>query len=114
MPTLRNLVLLLSLFGPLTACSPHPSSGEWESATAQPDNYSRLKVEFDGKAYLFVPEREEHLVRCFWAGESRQIINLNCILNDPSEKRFNYQLRVQGDHSDLLEKGAVLTRFRRK
>ncbi|GAB4346947.1 MAG: hypothetical protein Kow006_06060 [Gammaproteobacteria bacterium] len=99
----------------LSACSPHPGSGEWVADPQEPDNYSRLKVEFDGKAFLFVPGREEHLVRCFWAGADKQTINMDCMVNDPSERRIAYQLRVVSDtRSELREAGIVLARFRRK
>ena len=115
MPHFKSLAIATALALALSACSPHPSSGEWVAESREADNYSRLKVEFDGKAYLFVPSQEDHLVRCFWAGEDKETINMDCMVNDPSERRIAYKLRVaEHNKSELLEGGIVLTRFLRK
>lgn len=107
--TLLPLAVML-----LAACSPHPTSGEWTAKPGTQPAYSRIKVEYDGKAYLFVPDREDHQVRCFWAGADRATINMDCIINDPSEQRFFFQLRIEGSSlSTLLSNGQILGHYQR-
>ena len=114
MPLLKTLTGTVIIALVFSACGPHPSSGEWKGTTGGDNRYSRLKVQFDGKAFLFVPGREDHQVRCFWAGESATIVNMDCMLNDPSERRFSYRLRIIDDRaSELLQNGEVLARFHR-
>ena len=110
----KTLLKLLSISLVLIACSPHPGSGEWLARAEGNYRFSRLKVEFDGKAYLFVPNKEDHQLRCFWAGESASLISMDCILNDPSERRSVYQFRVVDQRSgELMTNGNVVGRFQR-
>ncbi|KAA3628214.1 MAG: hypothetical protein DWQ09_08750 [Proteobacteria bacterium] len=111
MPTL----LILAITSLLTGCGPHPTAGEWVATTDTPAAYARIQIEFDGKAYLFVPEREDHQVRCFWSSFNRTTIDMDCIRNDPSERRLNYRLGLEDEATGTLtESGAHLGRYRRR
>lgn len=96
----------------LGGCGPHPAAGVWHAAPRAPSTYTRIEIEFDGKAYLYVTGREDHAVRCFWAGDDRSTVNMDCIVNDPSERRLRYRLQViSGSESELFDNGNTLGRF---
>ena len=102
------IVTTLLLYG----CAPHPGTGTWVPIAEVDTVYSRIAVEFNGQAELFIPGREEHLIRCFWSGESANSISMDCISADDTEIKYTILLQVADDGvGELLQNGAVVGRF---
>lgn len=106
-------ILAVALTLLLTGCGPHPGSGAWLADPEPVAGYQRLKVEFDGRAEFFRPGEEGAALRCFWAGDSANSIQMDCISAGDDASKFLYAFRVLDDgRAELLMDGKVLGQFR--
>ncbi|MCG8426872.1 MAG: hypothetical protein MI754_05895 [Chromatiales bacterium] len=95
-------VLLLSVL--LTAgCSSHPGAGTW-TAEGQVE-INKVVVTFEGRAQLFSAGREEPLWRCFWSGQSRRNIAMECIYAVDNETEAMFSLETTAPGKANLHKG---------
>ena len=114
MTSLRNKSLMALTAILISACSAHPSSGVW-IASDQAAHFSRIAVEFDGKAELFIPDRENYLYRCFWSGRDATSIRLQCSSADNEQDNPEYLLSVgQDGMAELSLQGDSLGRYSRQ
>lgn len=98
----------------MIGCAPHPGSGTWITAGESEGGFSRLIVQFDGRAEFFAPGKEEEVLRCFWAGESEKSIRLDCSSAEDADAGMRYSLVVTGaDQAELLQSGKIVARFHR-
>lgn len=98
----------------LTGCSPHPATGKWMPESGDASGYTRIHVQYDGKTDFYRAGQEEATLRCFWAGESPEIIGLQCTVAANTAIEKHYQLKVANwEGAELLEAGRVIGRFRR-
>ncbi len=76
--------------------------------------YAKLEVLFEGRAELFVPDREEHLYRCFWGGAGANSIQMECVSADNETVKPSFTFRVAADGTgELIESGQTIAFFRR-
>ncbi|RLJ18026.1 hypothetical protein DJ031_12005 [bacterium endosymbiont of Escarpia laminata] len=69
---------------------------------------------FEGRAELFVADREEHLFRCFWGGTTANTISMDCISADDATQKPLFTLQVAADGTGKLsEAGKNLGLFQR-
>ena len=114
MTSLRNKFLLTLTAILLSSCSAHPGSGNWV-ASDQAARFSRIAVEYDGKAELFVPDRDNYLYRCFWSGHDATSIRLQCSSADNEQDSPEYVLNVgQDGMAELSHQGDSLGRYTRQ
>jgi hypothetical protein len=121
-----HLLPLSALVLLLTACSPHPGAGNWQSsgeAGAQfMAEFSRLEVGYEGRTDIFNRERAQRAAagetngairRCFWHGVDAQTISLSCVQADNTDIEESYQLRVSADNAmaELIKGEVVVGRF---
>ncbi len=108
---LSAAVLLLSL----TACSPHPATGNWTTAIDPDNGFNRLDITFEGHALLFEAGEKEAGRRCFWAGESAQAIAMTCKPAFDTSIEERYRLTIDTDDTaTLMRDGRMAARFSRQ
>ncbi len=86
------LILLLS------ACSPHPATGVWKTATDNEYGISRLVVAFDGKAEFISTKLDSANWHCFWAAKAKYEVELDCTPSTDTltKERFVLKINEQG------------------
>ncbi len=89
----------------LAGCSAHPGAGTWLASDGNTSGYSRLVFEFDGKAEFFAPNEEKSVRRCFWGGESKEIVSLKCIVAANTEVEEHYRFKVTPNGEGILSLG---------
>ncbi len=77
---MKRAFTILSVALLLGACSPHPGAGHWVPEGANPEGFTGLSVQFDGKAEFYVQDKQEAVLRCFWGGESARTISMDCVV----------------------------------
>lgn len=85
-------ILLAALL--LQSCSPHPGAGSWVPIESSNAPFSEISVSFNGQVELFVPQREGHAYRCFWAGTSSDTLNFDCISADDETVKPQYSFKI--------------------
>ena len=109
----RPLLTLCALIG-LQGCSPHPGSGSWVPVENSETIFSLVTIDFNGRAELFIPKRDDHLYRCFWAGQDSKTLSLDCIAADDDTLKPQLLFRIsQEGVADLLEADKLLGQFKR-
>jgi len=114
--TRRALLAATVITGALTlfGCSAPPAPGNWLATDGGEQNFSRLKIEFDGKAEIFIPSQEAALLRCFWRASGPQSILLQCAYADKTKNEEFYDFTVtENDLGTLSQGSSVRARFRR-
>jgi hypothetical protein len=110
---LRCLWLAIPLL--LAGCSGHPGAGTWQIEDGLEGGYSRLVVQFDGRAEFFRPGEETAAQRCFWAGESSNSIALQCSDAANPDLERHYRLKVnQRGQGELMQGGRLLGLLQRQ
>jgi hypothetical protein len=101
---------LLSLSG----CTPHPGSGGWLPLQPNEGNFSRLLVQFDGRAELYRENVEGAVYRCFWAGDSKHALGMRCADAANADIEVRYRLEIAGDGTaGLYQSSRLISRFRK-
>ena len=102
---IRVWSIYLAGLAALTGCSAHPGAGTWIPVAGSDTEYSRIEVRFEGRAEFFLPGRDEAKLRCFWAGDSRNSIALQCTAASNPDEELYYRLRTMGPDSAELLRG---------
>jgi len=107
------------LFTPLltllvSACSPHPSSGQWHKLTIVESEISMIDVMFDGKAQMYGADQKQIIRRCFWAGQDSKTIALTCVNPDNTDVDIKYQMRILDGQANLLQADQTIASFRKQ
>jgi len=89
-------LILLSILSLLfiSACSPHPSAGTWQTETDNSLKLSKIVVVFEGTADFFSKQSETAIRRCFWSAATENQIQLQCVHADNTDITETYQLTV--------------------
>ena len=118
-----RLLTITALTYLLTACSPHPSSGHWQSTGEESPNFTktfvRLEVGYEGRTNIFDSKTatpEQAVRRCFWQGEDAQTIVLTCVQAANTDIEESYQLRIgpDNDTAQLIKDKVVIGHFIRE
>jgi len=105
-PVLGFAVLLLS------GCAPHPAAGVWEPEETDAP-FTRIDVQFNGRADLFEPGKEKETLHCFWAAHSEDSVKMNCVPAENTDLKIPYRLVVRGSKAVLEKQGQVVAHLRR-
>ncbi len=115
--TLYICLTILFALG-LQGCSPHPSAGHWQAVENSDSKFSKISVEFEGRAELLPIDTAAETQRCFWAGKTAEAIRLQCTQGDDTGVEFLYLLSVDssGDEpvASLTQGDKQLGVYRRK
>jgi hypothetical protein len=96
----------------LAGCSPHPGSGDWTAEEGNPNGFTRLVVQFDGKAEFYRQDQEKEWLRCFWQSSGAMRIDIQCTSKSDTEGERFYELAIAEIGPALLkENGTVIARF---
>ncbi|MDH3354129.1 MAG: hypothetical protein OEL79_02805 [Chromatiales bacterium] len=107
----------------LTACSPHPGAGYWQTTGEESPNFIkefvRLEVGYEGRTNIFDSKTatpEQAIRRCFWSGVDAQTLMLTCVQASNTDIEESYQLRVSPDNNtaDLLKDETIIGHFMRE
>ena len=118
---MKNILYMLSVIlftlG-LQGCSPHPSAGHWQAVENSDSKFSKISVEFEGRAELLPTDRTAETQRCFWAGKTSDTIQLQCTQGDDTGVEFLYLLSVDSSGSEPVASlslgGKQIGEFRRQ
>ena len=98
----------------LSGCSPHPGAGTWAAAGESRRDFSKLEVQFEARATLYLSGQGKGALRCFWAGKSAESIGLDCNPAGNTGPKRIFSLVVTGeDQAQLMESGKVVAKFQR-
>lgn len=112
--TLISLSITISLLF-LSACSGHPSAGEWLASENNASNLVKMKIHYDGKADIFTKQNpEKALLHCFWQASNADTIGLICTKAENTDKKIHYQLKIDKDQSILSQESTTIAKFTRK
>lgn len=87
-------LLLLSVTMLLSACTPHPASGVWQTTEDNVYGISRLVVGFEGRANFVTTKLDNATWHCFWSATSKQETELNCKPSTDSEQEETFILTI--------------------
>ncbi len=96
----------------LSGCAPHPAAGVWEPVEAAAP-FTRIDVQFNGRADFFEPGNEKETLHCFWAAHSKDEAWMNCVPAEHTEHKIPYRLATRGSEAVLEREGKVVMRLRR-
>ncbi len=106
-----SLLLITSLFI-LTACSPHPGTGYWQSQGSNLLNVSHINITFEGTADLYASSKEEAIYRCFWSASAEKSMRLQCVDANNASQEATYQfINSDKNNAQLLLDNKVIGQF---
>ena len=99
MPEFKKTLLVLSIIL-ISACSPHPGTGTWLAENNKAE-ISKLVVNYDGKAEIYLNDSKKAEWHCFWAGLDKKELSLTCTpaSNPDNEESFSLKLDKTNDSS---------------
>lgn len=86
----------------LQGCSPHPGAGHWQAVENSDSKFSKISVEFEGRAELLPADTTAETQRCFWAGKTADSIQLQCTQGDDTGVEFLYLFTVDSSDDEPL------------
>jgi len=99
----------------LVGCGPHPGAGTWLPLAESESEYTRLEVNFDGKAEFFLTGKEAAELRCFWGGDSARSISMKCSAASNPDVDIHYVLKItDSDRAELLQAGQSVMLMKRQ
>lgn len=107
------LLVISSLFF-LTSCSPHPSTGVWETASENELGLSELIVAFEGKAEFKSSKPVEANWHCFWGKLDDQTLELDCTssINTDQARKF-VVVSKEKLNAEFRENGKLIAKLKR-
>jgi hypothetical protein len=108
-------LILLTIAMLLSACSPHPVAGVWETIEDNDYGISRLAVSFEGRADFVTSKLDNATWHCFWGATGKQEANLDCKASNnlEQEERFILTINDQG-LAELRHKSQLVALFKRQ
>lgn len=103
---LKTIFLCTSLL--LAGCSPHPGSGVWTAASENKPGFTKIDVQFEGRADIYNATDEAAVRRCFWGGMSPRQLALDCTQASDTDNQEHYRLTVVADDTAELTRDQQL------
>lgn len=104
---LKTIFLCTSLLL-LAGCSPHPGSGVWTAASENKPGFTKIDVQFEGRADIYNATDEAAVRRCFWGGMSPRQLALDCTQASDTDNQEHYRLTVVADDTAELTRDQQL------
>jgi hypothetical protein len=106
---------LLGVLALLAGCSPHPGSGIWIAASENELGFTKIDVQYEGRAEIYNATDETAVRRCFWGGMSPKQLALDCVQAADTDIKENYRLTVKADGAaELTHKQQLIGIFRKQ
>ena len=113
--SILKIISLLSVLLLITGCSPHPGSGVWVATSENEPGFTKIDVQYEGRADIYNASDEAAVRRCFWGGMSPKQLALDCVQAADSEIKENYRLSVAEDGSaELTRKQQLIGVFNKQ
>ena len=111
----RNLILILITASFLSACGPHPGTGEWLSTTDNEDNINKITVFFEPKVLFYSAGSIDPVMQCGWWGLDNKKLEMECVHLADTDTKEKYQIRViaKGE-AELLKDNRLITKLIRQ
>lgn len=107
------IIIIFSFFG-LSACSPHPSTGVWESTDNNELGVTKIIIAFEGKAGFTSTKPSKVEWHCFWGKENDESLNLDCSPSISTERPRKFVIVSRAENSaELQENGKLLIKLKR-
>ncbi len=111
---LKALLLCTSL-ALLAGCSPHPGSGIWTATSENEPGFTKIDVQYEGRADIYNATDEAAVRHCFWGGMSPKQLALDCTRASDTDNPEHYRLTVtQDDSAELTRKQQLIGTFSRQ
>lgn len=86
----------------IISCTGHPAAGQWRLSDPGDYQYTRLVVNFDGKAELYKANVKNAWLHCFWTARADDIIGLKCGSADENAANELFDFKVSAKNSGQL------------
>lgn len=115
MPKNTILVCLTLSLALITGCSGHPGSGKWASVDSASTQFSRINIDFDGKAAIFPTDTTIPTQNCYWQASSAEKVDIQCGNANQEDGKIFYTLEVSSnrDLATLTFEEQTVGRFKR-
>ncbi len=100
----------------LTGCSGHPGAGKWASADESLNAFSRINIDFDGKAAIYPTDTTVATQNCYWQASSAEKVDIQCGNAKQEDGSTFYTFEVSSDNPDLATltfEEQIVGRFKR-
>lgn len=99
----------------LAGCSPHPGSGTWIASPENESGFTKIDVQYEGRADIYNATDEESVRHCFWGGMSPKQLALDCTQASDTDNPEHYRLTVTADDTaELTRKQQLIGAFNRQ
>lgn len=96
----------------VVACSGHPAAGKWQLVDSSSYQYTRLVVNFDGKAEFYKANADKAWLHCFWTARAVDMISLECASADEDAENEIFDFKVsENEPGQLLIGNQVVAKF---
>jgi hypothetical protein len=92
----------------ITACSPHPASGVWESIEDNDYGIETVVMSFSGRANFTARKLDNVTWHCFWSAKSKQEAELTCTPSTDTEKEEIFTLTINDQGLGELKRDSKL------
>lgn len=108
-----SIVLLIIAISFITSgCSPHSGAGNWQADGSNSLKVSRIKVVFEGQADFYIDGQEDSIRRCFWSAIEENVLQMQCVHSDNTDKKETYQFTItQTDQARLTQDDQLIGTF---
>lgn len=111
----RNLILIFITGSFLSACGPHPGTGEWLSTTDNEDNINKITVFFEPKVLFYSAGSIDPVMQCGWWGLDNKKLEMECVHLADTDTKVKYQIRVMATgEAELLKDNRLITKLIRQ
>lgn len=98
----------------LSACTPHPSAGNWQAVGDNANGIRQLTMNFDGKAEFATTRPENAEMHCFWGAVEKNIAALQCTASTNPDVELDYRLSISDNGvAELSHNGLLVASFNR-
>lgn len=112
---ITNLILIFIAASFLSACSPHPGTGEWLSTTDNEEKIKKITVYFEPKVLFYSAGSNDPVMQCGWWGLDNKNIEMECVHLADTDRKEKYQIRVIATgEAELLKNNRLITRLSRQ
>ena len=111
----RNLILIFVTASFISACGPHPGTGEWLSTTDNEENINKISVFFEPKVLFYSAGSIDPVMQCGWWGLDNKNIEMECVHLADTDTKEKYQIRVIATgEAELLKDNRLITKLIRQ
>jgi len=113
--SILKTIFLLSTLALIVGCSPHPGSGIWTATSENEPWFTKIDVQYEGRADIYSATEEAAVRHCFWGGMSPKQLALDCTRASDTDNPEHYRLTVTADDTaELTQKQQLVGTFKKQ